>query len=778
MPFPFVLPWDDATPSIANVSNWLDKPAGSHGFVVARDGHLYEGEKRIRFFGVNFCFGASFPTHDAAEKIAARMAKFGINCVRFHHMDGQPAPNGIFRPDMRTLDPGQLDKLDYFIAQLKKNGIYADLNLHVSRTYPGLPRWEGMPSFDKGVDNFHPSMIDLQREYTRDLLTHTNAYTHTRYADEPAVALVEINNENALFHEWWSGALDSMPRAYADELSRQWNRWLTTRYPSFDAQKRAWAVQEEPLGAALLTNGDFRAGSAGWVLEQHETARATATRVDDALRIYVTTAGAAGWHVQFHQPGLTVQRGKAMTVLFRAMADPPRRISLGIAQTGNPWRTLTGSEIRLTPEWQTFRLTLAPEEGEQNARLIFSGLGSQTGSVWLADVSLRPGGVLGLQQGESGGHIAWFPKGEFASRTIAAQRDWIEFLWDTEERYWTGMYQFLKKDLGVKSLVLGTQVGYSPAPIQAKLDVVDVHGYWQHPQFPGRAWDQENWIVRNVSMAAASDGGILPGMAARRVPGKPYICTEYNHPAPNSYSSEAFLMAAATAAREDWDGLFAFAYSHRRDDWDTRRITSFFDIDQHPAKMATLPAAIAMFCRGDVSPSPSPLKTWSRDEAVEKMRLGGAWSLTAPPAKWNATNEVFLVNSPRSRAVVGFTRGRTFDLGDIRVTAGQNWSAITLTQIDPAHWLVTATGSAENTGMIWKNADRSSVGRNWGKAPSLVEGISAAITLPAASSRIHVWALDERGQRSRELAVSDEVGKAKFEIGPESRTLWYEVETR
>ena len=210
LPFPFVLPWDDATPSIANVSNWLDKPAGSHGFVVARDGHLYEGEKRIRFFGVNFCFGASFPTHDAAEKIAARMAKFGINCVRFHHMDGQPAPNGIFRPDMRTLDPGQLDKLDYFIAQLKKNGIYADLNLHVSRTYPGLPRWEGMPSFDKGVDNFHPSMIDLQREYTRDLLTHTNAYTHTRYADEPAVALVEINNENALFHEWWSGALDSM----------------------------------------------------------------------------------------------------------------------------------------------------------------------------------------------------------------------------------------------------------------------------------------------------------------------------------------------------------------------------------------------------------------------------------------------------------------------------------------------------------------------------------------------------------------------------------------
>ena len=27
---------------------------------------------------------------------------------------------------------------------------------------------------------------------------------------------------------------------------------------------------------------------------------------------------------------------------------------------------------------------------------------------------------------------------------------------------------------------------------------------------------------------------------------------------------------------------------------------SFFDIDQHPTKMATLPASLAMFLRGDV----------------------------------------------------------------------------------------------------------------------------------------------------------------------------------
>jgi len=91
--FPFVLPWNDATPGVTDLSSWLDTPAGKHGFIHAeRDGHLYAGRRRIRFFGVNFCFGANFPRRDDAESIAARLAKFGINVVRFHHMDMQPFP--------------------------------------------------------------------------------------------------------------------------------------------------------------------------------------------------------------------------------------------------------------------------------------------------------------------------------------------------------------------------------------------------------------------------------------------------------------------------------------------------------------------------------------------------------------------------------------------------------------------------------------------------------------------------------------------------------------
>jgi hypothetical protein len=687
------------------------------------------------------------------------------------------------QPDKRTLDPAQLDKLDYFIAQLKQHGIYADLNLHVGRTYPGLPTWETMPHYHKGVDNFHPAMIQLQRDYARDLLTHRNPYTQTTYANEPAVAFIEINNENGLFREWHDTGLEELPPAIAAEFAQQWNDWLKTKYPDTAALRRVWNAGEQPLGAELLATTNR------WRLEQHHGARATLTtepRSDSlplpkgegqgegsVLRLDITKPGTANWHVQLNQAGLRVERGRTYTISFRAKADARRQLSVGLSQTHDPWRSLARANVRLTRDWQTFTLPVAPDADEADARYIFSGLGADKCTIWFANVSLKPGGILGLRDNESLGAIAAFRKAEFGTRSVAAQRDWIQFLWDTEQRYWTGLMRFLKDDLHARSLVVGTQLGYSPPGIQSQLDVVDIHSYWQHPRFPGKPWDPGNWLIKNSSMAAAPDGGTLPRLIAARVPGKPYICTEYNHPAPNTFNSEAFLMLAAIAAREDWDGIFAFAYNHRTDDWAPAKITSFFDIDRHPTQMATFPAAAMMFCAGNVPAAPTPLAALDNAATQEKLRTAGPWSLWKLPA-WDQTNGVFTVTAPRAKAVIGFTRSRAFDLGDgVRITPGptrQDWSAIAITEMAPHRWLITATGYAENTGMGWKNAEHTTVGRDWGQAPSLVEGIPATLTLPGATT---AWALDECGQRKAELPVRAGI----VEIGPQHGTLWYEIET-
>jgi hypothetical protein len=78
--------------------------------------------------------------------------------------------------------------------------------------------------------------------------------------------------------------------------------------------------------------------------------------------------------------------------------------------------------------------------------------------------------------------------------------------------------------------------------------------------------------------------------------------------------------------------------------------------------------------------------------------------------------------------------------------------------------------------MTWKSPARDSVGRQWGKAPSLVEGIPVLLTLSISAGRVKAWALDECGQRRTVLPVEAVEQKAMINLGPQFRTLWYEVE--
>jgi hypothetical protein len=159
---------------------------------------------------------------------------------------------------------------------------------------------------------------------------------------------------------------------------------------------------------------------------------------------------------------------------------------------------------------------------------------------------------------------------------------------------------------------------------------------------------------------------------------------------------------------------------------------------------------------------------------------------------------VVTINTARSKAVIGFGAGRRFDLGGVVIEPSQTiqdgWCAITLTAIEGdfeavqkqqkgLRVLITATGYAENTDMGWKDVPgyppKSSCGRNWGKPPSLVEGISATITLPLQAKRVQAWALDERGQRKAKIQVTaDASGNAVIRIAPQWQTLWYEVEAQ
>lgn len=252
---PFSIDWTKFTKGEIDLSFLLDKPAGKDGFVRVKDGHFYSpAGKRITFWGVNFTGGSCFPEKEDASLVALFLARLGINAVRFHFMDSNWGPDkSIFNNNLNTtriLDIDQLDHLDYFVSELKKNGIYSNFNLNVGRTFregDEVPEYRYL-GLAKAVTLFNDHIIELEKEYARQLLTHKNPYTHNRYIEEPALAIVEIVNENSLTEAWFDGRLlgeqrdentntwSDIPPFYANELTRKYNEWLTANKPESDIQ--------------------------------------------------------------------------------------------------------------------------------------------------------------------------------------------------------------------------------------------------------------------------------------------------------------------------------------------------------------------------------------------------------------------------------------------------------------------------------------------------------------------------------------------------------------
>jgi hypothetical protein len=219
------------TPSPVDLSFLLDAPAGKHGFLRVQDGHLATGDgKRIRLWGVNITDWSpgsrQIPTKADAPLWAATLARFGVNSVRFQFLDLQ-TPRGLIKTgDMtRSLDAEQLDREDFFIAELEKRGIYIDFNLLVGRPFSeadGVHDAKQLHEGAKGVSLYDARLIELQKEYAQQLLTHRNPYTKLEYTQDPAVAIIEINNEDAI-----NVSFRAPSSFYESELVSLYNQWLS-----------------------------------------------------------------------------------------------------------------------------------------------------------------------------------------------------------------------------------------------------------------------------------------------------------------------------------------------------------------------------------------------------------------------------------------------------------------------------------------------------------------------------------------------------------------------
>ena len=712
----FVLPWDDEMPGPTDMSFLLDKPAGAKGFIRIADGRLATGDgARWRIWGQNLCFNAPLPTMKMAPTIARRMAKFGINCIRLHHMDhrwprgvlirrmkASPAKRGERDTETtRALDPEAMARLDYFIACCKKNGIYIDLNLNVSRPFTardGIKQadWIG---YGKALTYFDPLLIFLQKEYAQQMLDHVNPFTSNRYAEEPAIGIVELVNENSILESWVCnrlrgeqtepfGTWGDIPPAYGKDLDRLWNNWLTVKYSDRQELSNAW-------------DGDLR---------------------------------------DYENP-------------------------------------VQGSVGRLRPE-------------------------------------------------------------NFASASKGRFIDEASFYVEIERDFFRDMESYLRGELGVKQIILGTSDhnhsinGELHVETNSVLGIIDGHCYWQHPRFPGASWSRADWLITNTPMVDAPDHCAPAQLSRSRVKGMPYVASEINEPFPNDYAVEYIPILAAYGLLQDWDGLFFFCYGGGTEEqWKGGSIRSYFNMADDPVKMAETAIGALVFLRGDVQAAQKMVeRCLTHDGVRESLRsrpgdkhpysiphLLGRLSLVhrtgigdfraeaVSPAEdeiklpeseirsdtgellWeDAPNDGrVLVDTPRYQAIIGrsgkrSTHNITFDLET-------PFAAIQLVSLDEnpiseARRMLLVTGArVANTGMKWLDDTRHSMGDQWGKAPTRIEPVSGALILHnlQKADAVILRPLDNRGQLMGEGKAFTKDGDTwRVELSDELATLWYVIEVK
>ena len=357
-------------------------------------------------------------------------------------------------------------------------------------------------------------------------------------------------------------------------------------------------------------------------------------------------------------------------------------------------------------------------------------------------------------------------------------------------------------------------------------DVIDIHDYPDHPvseRTPDGGWI---WSVGQRSMLGAAFEH-LPAMAQWRVAGKPFVVSEFDLNPPNDHASETMPLLSLMSAYQGWSGFAEFAwFNFQKDDLNRDRINSAFATSGHAGQIAFMPASAMLLREKLVRPAQTRATLEVGDERLRATDLSGiavapvwqsqnvdrsdGWQTAlavsvkagdelrlqgqAPTQSTNgkfATDtgqirfdrskpgaETMTVNAPALRMAFGHTGGKSFELGDakIRVEPGtrENYANLAVVALDglplvqSRKVLVTAVARVENKGMIY-NADRTSVGKEWGEGPTLAEPVKFSVSLPGAGWRASV--LDGKGRVTGALKMSG----ATLRVSQPS-SLWYLLE--
>jgi len=265
--------------SLLDLRTLNEGEAGESGFIGrSPDGDFIDGRGRpIRFWAVN----TSLHSRHGMEELARHarwLAKRGVNMVRFH---GQLCPKND-GSKVTDVDRKAVDDCWKLVAAMKKEGIYTTISPYWAVSCDVKPSWN-VDGFPKGKPMallfWDETLQQGYKAWVKALYTEPNPYTGIPLAEDPAVAILQIQNEDSIL--FWS--TQQVQGEQRRKLGRQFADVLKASYGSLEKAKAAW-------GGAGHKDDDFAGGVVGlysiWELTQD---KGNAERRADQVKFYVRT---------------------------------------------------------------------------------------------------------------------------------------------------------------------------------------------------------------------------------------------------------------------------------------------------------------------------------------------------------------------------------------------------------------------------------------------------------------------------------------------------------
>ena len=207
--------------------------AGEHGFIGVKEGEFIHTDNGapVRFWAVN---GPSSKDRESLQREARLLAKRGVNLVRVH--GGYFDNNGNVKMDA-------VRHAQDVVEAMKAEGIYSHFSIYFPLWLTPPPGADWLNGYD-GREHpfaalfFNPTFQEKYRQWWKALLLTPNESTGKRLIDDPAVAGLEMQNEDSFL--FWTFGEKNIPDPQWRILETLFAQWLVKEHGSLQAALRKW----------------------------------------------------------------------------------------------------------------------------------------------------------------------------------------------------------------------------------------------------------------------------------------------------------------------------------------------------------------------------------------------------------------------------------------------------------------------------------------------------------------------------------------------------------